>query len=304
MISGSLFGVSTNLTTYALLIDNVKPYFYSNLSVALRLPGGFVLMPQAQYTYNQNQFLSAKVRLEKHLLEHAFLNLSYEQNFKNDLKMAELGFRYDFSFAQTGLSVRQSGNKTSFVQYARGSLINDRKTKYLGADNRPNVGRGGISVVPFLDFNANGKKDPGEPKAYGLNLRANGGHVEKSDRDTTIRILGLEPYTSCFVELDPNSFDNVAWRLPVQTLSVSVDPDILKLIEIPVTIAGEATGKVILDKEGEKRGIGRIIVGFYKGNLLSAEELSLKMMGITATSDWLLVNILSGSTLHSYENSA
>ena len=45
-----------------------------------------------------------------------------------------------------GLSVRQYNNKTSFVQYARGSLINDRKTKYLGTDNRSNVGRGGISV--------------------------------------------------------------------------------------------------------------------------------------------------------------
>ena len=57
-------------------------------------------------------------------------------------------------------------------------------------------------------------KITGEPKAYGLNLHANGGRVEKSDRDSTIRILGLEPYTNCFIELDPNSFDNISWRLP------------------------------------------------------------------------------------------
>ncbi len=266
MFSGSIFGVNTNLTTYALFIDKEKPYFYSNLSVALRLPAGFVLMPQAQYGYTQNKLLSAKVGLEKHLLEHAFLNMSYEQNFRNDIKMAELGFRYDFSFAQTGVSVRQSNKKTTFVQYARGSLINDRQTKYLGTDNRPNVGKGGISIVPFIDFNSNGRKDPGEPKAYGLNLRANGGRVEKSDRDTTIRILGLEPYINCFIELDPNSFENVAWRLPKQTFNVAVDPNILKLIEIPVIVAGEANGNVSLDKDGEKKGLGRIIIGIYSSN--------------------------------------
>ena len=160
-------------------------------------------MPQAQYGYTQKEVISAKVGLEKHLLEHAFLNLSYEQLFSNNIRLAELGFRYDFSFAQTGVSVRQIEKETSFVQYARGSIINDSKTKYLGTDNRTNVGKGGISIIAFLDLNANRHRDTGEPRVYGLNLHANGGRIEKSDRDSTIRILGLEPYTTCFIELDP-----------------------------------------------------------------------------------------------------
>ena len=286
LFSGSLFGVSTNLTTYALFIGQQKPYLYSNLSMALRLPAGFILMPQAQYGYTQNKLLSVKVGLEKHLLEHAYLNLSYEQNFNSNLKMAELGFRYDFSFAQTGFSVRQSDKKTTLVQYARGSFINDRKTNYLGTDNRTNVGKGGISVMPYLDINSNSKKDPGEPKVFGLNLRANGGRIEKNEHDTTIRILGLEPYTTCFIELDPNSFDNITWRLAKQTLSVEVDPNVLKLIEIPITVAGEATGNVTLDKDGEKRGLGRIIIGFYTssfkpaGKTLTEEDGYFSYMGL------------------------
>ncbi|MBW6502199.1 MAG: hypothetical protein K0B05_12475, partial [Bacteroidales bacterium] len=230
LISGSFYRVSTNLTTYALVLKGQDPYIYSNLAVAFRLPGRFVIRPQAQYAYTGNDILSARLGIEKYFKENAYLNLSYEQNFKNNISMAELGFRYDFSFAQTGLSVRQTGKKTTFVQYARGSLINDGKTKYLGADNRTNVGRGGISVVAFFDLNSNGRRDPGEPKAYGLNLRAQGGRVEKSERDTTIRILGLEPYTDCYIELDPNSFDNIAWKLPKLTYSVAVDPNILKLV--------------------------------------------------------------------------
>jgi hypothetical protein len=270
IISGSPGGVNTNLTTYALRVEKGKLNLYSNLSMSFRLPGGFVVIPQAQYGYTDNKLYSAKLAIEKHLLEHGFMNLTYEQNFSNNLRLAELGFRFDFSFAQAGASVRREDNKTSLIQYARGSLINDRKTKYLGTDNRTNVGRGGITVTAYLDLNANGKKDPGEPKAFGLNLHASSGRIERSDRDTTVRILGLEPYTSCFIELDGASFENVAWRMPFLTCNVAVDPDIVKLVEIPVRIEGEANGSITLDSEGEKKGLGRIIVNFFTSDLKPA----------------------------------
>lgn len=275
LFSGSLLGVSTNLTTYAVFIGATKPSIYSNLSLAARLPAGFIVMPQIQYGYSQSKLLSMKISLEKRFLDHAYLNMSYESNFANNLRMAELGLRYDFSFAQTGLSVRQANNKTSFVQYARGSLLNDSHTKYLGTDNRPNVGKGGISIIAYIDLNANGKRDKGEPKAYGLNLHANGGRIEKSERDSTIRILGLEPYTSCLVDLDQNSFENISWRLPFQTMSVAVDPNIIKDIEIPVMVVGEANGHVLLDNQGEKNGLERIIISFFNsGNKPIARTLT------------------------------
>jgi hypothetical protein len=270
MFSGSFYGVNTNISTNALFIENVRPYIYSNLSLSFKLPANFIIMPQVQYGYTQNSFISARMGLQKLLTHNAFLNVSYEQNFINDFKLAEVGFRYDFSFAQTGVSVRQNDRKTSFIQYARGSLIYDHKTKYLSPDNRTNVGRGGITIIPYLDLNANGTRDHGEPKAPGLNLRANGGRIEKSDRDSTIRILNLESYSSCFIELDANSFENISWRLPVQTLSITVDPDILKTIEIPILVVGEATGKVLLEKDGNKTGQGRIIVSFYSRDLRPA----------------------------------
>ena len=267
LFSGLIAGVSTNITTYALFLDHSKPNIYSNLSVSFRLPAGFILTPQAQYGFTQKEMISAKVGLEKHLLKHAFINMSYEQLFINNFKLAQVGFRYDFSFAQTGVSVRQSDSRTSFVQYARGSIINDSKTKYIGTDNRTNVGKGGISITTFLDLNGNRHRDTGEPVVYGLNLHASGGRIERSERDSTIRILGLEPYTSCFIELDANSFENISWRLPYQSLSVAVDPEILKNVEVPVAVVGEATGNVSLEKDGNKSGLGRMIIGFYASGL-------------------------------------
>lgn len=287
MFSGTLFGINTNLTTYGIFLEKAEPNIYSNLSLAFRLPSNFILMPQAQYSYSRNEFISAKTRIEKRFLEHGHINLSWEYNFRMSVGLSELGVRYDFSFAQLGLSFRLYGKKPSFTQYARGSLVNDRQTRYLKADNRTNVGRGGISIVPYLDLNSNNRRDPGEPPAHGLNLRTNSGRVEKSEKDTVIYILGLEPYTNCFIELDPNSFENISWRLNQKSLSVSVDPNIIKKIEVPVMVAGEATGTVELEENGIRKGLGRIIVSFETGTrkaagrVLSEEDGYFSFFGLS-----------------------
>jgi hypothetical protein len=287
MFSGSLLRVNTNITTYALFIGNVSPYIYSNLSLSFRIPAGFTLLPQAQYSYSDKKLLSIKIGIEKRMLQHAFFNLSYEQNFTSKLRMIELGFRYDFKFSQTGFSTRLTDDYTTLIQYAMGSIINDSKTGYLGTNNIASVGKGGITIIPFLDINANGKWDAGEPKVNGLKLRTSGGRIERNDKDTTIRIMGLEPYTYCFIEFDQNSFDNIAWRLHKMTLSVAVDPNTLKLIEIPINIVGEVSGMVIINKERLNLGLARIIINFYSkdqklvGRTLTEEDGYFSYLGLT-----------------------
>lgn len=254
---------NTNVSTYALFIGSNTPNIYSNLAVSTRLPARMTLTPQVQYSYTLNQLISAKLKLEKRFSVSGYAYISYEQNFRNDLKLAELGVQYDFAFAQAGASIRRTNESNSFTQYVRGSLINDRPTKFFGARRNLNVGRGGISVVPFLDYNANGVKDKGEQKIAGLNLHASVGRLERSERDTTIRILGLEPYTTCYLELDPYSFDNISWKIKNVTYSVEIDPNIMKLIEVPVTVVGEASGTIMLEENEQTEGLGRIIVNFY-----------------------------------------
>jgi cell division protein FtsN len=267
LLSSSFWGVNTNLTTYALFIGNTAPTVYSNLSLSFRMPGEFTLTPQVQYGFTEKKLLTAKLRLEKRVIQRGYLNLSYEQNFASNFYVGELGFRYDFKFAQTGFSTRHTNRYTTLVQHARGSFINDRKTRYHTTDNRANVGKGGITVLPFIDINANGTRDAGEPKAYGLSLRASGGRIVRSEKDTTIRILNLEPYADCFIELDQSGFDNISWTLKNKTMSVAVDPNMLKLIEIPIYVIGEASGMVTIDKgEGEPLGLARVIVNFYNSD--------------------------------------
>lgn len=269
--SGSVYGVSTNFTTYGLFTDLSKPYLYSNLSLAFRLPSHIALTPQAQYEYNSNQLISLKANLEKPLFKNGFLNMSFEQNFRSNTRSIEVGFRYDLAFSQTGLSIRNTDAQNTLVESARGSLLYDRKTKYMGTNNRTSVGKGAVTLLPFLDANGNGRHDRGEPKADGLKFKINGGTIVRNDKDTTIRILDLTPYTSYLLELDKNSFDNIAWQMQTQTMKVMIDPNMFKTIEVPISVMGEVSGTVFSGVKGQ----GRILVCIYKKDtILVAKTLT------------------------------
>ncbi|HLN73606.1 MAG TPA: hypothetical protein VK205_09945 [Prolixibacteraceae bacterium] len=268
--SGSLYGISTNFTTYGLFNDFTDPYIYSNLSLAFRLPRRYVVTPQAQYDYNKQQLISVKSNLEKPLFKNGYLNLSYEQNFRNHTKSIEFGFRFDLAFAQSGFSFRNTNDQNTFVESARGSLLYDRKSHYAGTSNRSSVGKGGISILPFLDVNGNGRHEKGEPKVTGLQFRINGGTIFQNEKDTIIRVLDLVPYTSYLLELDKNSFDNIAWQMHNTTMKVMVDPNQFKTIEVPIFVMGEAAGTVYKGSVG----LGRILICIYRDSRLIARTLT------------------------------
>jgi len=121
-------------------------------------------------------------------------------------------------------------------------------------------------IMPFVDMNGNDRYDKGEPKVLGLRININGGRVEQSKRDSVIRIFDLEPYVSYFIEFDRFSFDNIAWQMHLKNMNVTVDPDQFKLVEIPISVMGEGSGKVNMSRKGKENGFGRIIVDFYNSN--------------------------------------
>lgn len=266
LISGAVFRVGVNVNTYAVFIKPEPPFVYTNLALTYRMPGEILVTPQVQYEYNTNSLMAVRCELGKYLFRHGYMNVSYERNYKSNITNVGIGLRYDFAFSQIGFSAWKGTNMTTLVESARGSLIYDDKTKFAGFSNRTSVGTGGVVLLPFLDLNANDRRDPGEPKAYGLKTNCNGGRVLQSTGDTTIRIVNMEPYEYYFIELGKNSFDNVAWQIKKPAISVAIDPNQMKLVEVPVVIMGEVSGKVILEEENTTKGMGRISIGFYKND--------------------------------------
>jgi hypothetical protein len=275
LFSGVYAGVSTNLSTYAVFTRQAQSTnIYSSLAQTYRLPKNLLFTPQVQYNYSRHRFSSARAEIEKRFSSRTVLNLFYDHNFLAFISYTGLGLRYDFSFVRTAFTARQGKNYSNITQQANGSLTYDGKTKYLGFNNRSSIGRGGLTVQSFLDLNSNGKRDNGEPKLPGLKVKTNGGRVQNNVRDTTIQIFELEPYTKYILEIDKNSFENIAWSIKNPTVSVAIEPNQLKLVEVPVSILGETSGMVEIKKNKEQKGQGQITVQVYKNGQLVAKTLS------------------------------
>lgn len=274
LLSAVALGVSSNLTTFAVISNPGNPFVYTNLSLTFRMPGGIRFTPQAQYEYRQKNFSVLKGEVEKSIFNRGFLNVAYERASVNgNIGLVTLGLRYNFSFAQTFFSAGKRGNNVATTQSARGSLMYDGKTKYIGANSQTSVGKGGFIIAPYLDLNCNGQHEKNEPKASGLKLHINGGRIENNAADTTIRITGLEAYTSYYIELDKNSFDNIAWQIRKPTISVAVDPNSFKVIDVAVAVVGEASGKVSLQGDKGTTPLGRMIVNIYNRDAVLVAHL-------------------------------
>jgi hypothetical protein len=272
LLSGVVFGINTNLTTYGLLTDQANPYVYSNLSMAFRLPAKIIFTPQIQYEYSHLTIIDIRAEMGKYINSRGYLNVYYENNYKSSFQSFGIGLRYDFSFAITGLSFTRgnhgSGNN---VQSASGSMLYNDRVHHLSFNNRNSVGKGIITVLPYLDLNGNGQHDANEPKVFGVNISMNGGRILYNKADTSIQITDLEAYANYTLKIN-ESFENVAWHIRNKTISIAIDPNQFKVVEVPVTVEGEVAGMVYLKEDSTQKPLSRIMVSFYRSDFTLAGE--------------------------------
>jgi hypothetical protein len=276
LLSAMVAGISSNFTTYyAFFAGQASPVIYSHLSLAFRLPARVRLTPRAQYDYNRKNFTMVKGEVEKNVFRNGFANIFYEKNIISKVSSVGIGLRYNFSFVQTSFSARKTVEGISLAQTARGSIMYSRKERYLNTGTQNTVGKGGVTIAPFLDLNCNGAHDDGEPRVFGMKLKVNGARIEQRKRSSAIRILGMEAYTNYYIEIDKNSLDNIAWQIQKSTLSVEVIANEHKVIEVPVAVVGEVSGTVYLKNKENQKGLERIIVRIYNSDsVLVAKTLT------------------------------
>lgn len=275
LLSGMAYGFNFNFTTNSFSTGTTKPFIYSNLSTALRLPNGFVLIPQLRYDYNTNGITSVRAELRKQVFKKGALQASFDRNLKTNSSYLQMGFRYDFETISTGFSSSFTKNQASLSQSASGNLIFEPKADFIDFDNKISVGRGSMKFIPFLDANGNGKRDNDEPLVTGLQIVLNGGGRQINSKDGITIITGLEPYIKNHVEFNTDRINNIAWRVINKTLNITLNPNQLKTIEIPVVVVGEVGGMVNRNENGRRIGTGGLKINIYDThNVLTTTILS------------------------------
>jgi hypothetical protein len=270
LLSGNLFGLNLNLTTTAFFNSFSDAFISSRISTSLKLPHGIDFVPQLTYEYSHNGLTSVQGQLKKQLFEKAHLQVSYSQNFNYDQFYMQIGFTYELPFSRVGFFSSTNKNQTSFSQSAAGSLSFDPGARYLKFNNTPDLGRGDLKFEAFLDLNDNQIRDKNEPLVEGMAIRSIGGGIREKTSDGTILFSGLEPYIMHHFILNTSNFNRIAWRVENETYNISVNPNQLKLIEIPVSVVGEVAG-FIYDSED---GIGGIQINIFN----EKEELVVSIL--------------------------
>lgn len=253
---------SANSATQLNWIDNRPLVITSDLSISYRLKKGFTIRPSAKFNISEGKLLTSKAEIEKRIPK-GYFSLSYERNFFYSANFVNLSFRYDLPFARTGISASHSRGNIYTSETAQGSLAFGSGNNHLITSNISSLGKGGISLYPFIDVNHNGIFDKGEKMAKNLSVKISGGRIIENKKDSIIRIVGLEPFISYNLELSEKDFENIALTLKKKSYKVLIDPNQFKVIEIPIIPVGEVSGIVSLKQDSVKKGFGRILVNIY-----------------------------------------
>ena len=282
LVSGRAWGVRANITNTAFFNQYSDPLVFSKFSTAIRLPGNFVFSPKIEFEYLQDGLTSFEGELRKRFFKKVNFQTSYSHNFKYDQYYINVGLSFDLGFTRMGLNSSANKRFTSISESAGGSVLFEPRYNSWTFDHRPMIGRGSIKFEPFLDLNGNGKKDQTESLIEGVNVHIQGGGMRKQIPGGATIFSGLEPYISYYFLLDARNLKNIAWQVDHKSMEVFVNPNQLRVIEVPVKILGEVAGVVNLGA----RGIGGIRVNFYDAadkivsSVLSASDGYFSYMGL------------------------
>jgi hypothetical protein len=253
---------SSNSSTQFNWIESRSAYISTDLSLAYRVKG-YVFRPSAQYNVTESKLMTIKVALEKSI-PNGYITASYQRNIQYNDNFISFSFKYDLSFARINASASYGNGSIYTSESIQGSQAFGSGNNYVHSSSNPSVGKGGISIYPFLDLNGNGIFDHGEPMVKLSSVRVMGGKATQSEKDSIVRITNLMPFAKYIITFNDSDLESISWRFKHKTYEVLVDPNQFKRIDIPVLVVGEYSGMTYLKQGNSLKGIGRILVNFYK----------------------------------------
>jgi len=237
-----------------------------DLSSQLFLSTSFVrwVKPQfrATFDHSRNSFSALGVYLSKRVFKLGQVSLSYERNMLTKSNFLMVTFNIFEDFAEFSSKYYDFSGQTAFTQMQRGSIKFDQDMKKFRFDRKNGVGFGSAVIKPFLDQNYNGALDSSEQVLPELHARVEGLNGVANGRNKAYYYDGLRPYDEYIIQIDPNSLDNPQLQPAHDNFKVTVNPNTITSIDIPIVEAGEITGVVNRIVKDGKIGAGglRVVV--------------------------------------------
>lgn len=244
LLNSNLKGINANLYSRAQFSKFTDPYIFSCLSFSIGLPGRIVLTPQLEYNYVDNKVTSIRSEFSKQIFKNTYLRSTIEHNLKYNQLNLNFGINVGLGFTRLGLTSNISNQYNSFSQILSGGVDYSSKAEFVSLDERISLGQANIKFMAFLDVNGNDKRDSEEPVINGLDVHSSQGGRKQNLESGGIVFQGLEPYVPHYFSFNSDQIQNIAWTLDYKSLTVTLNPNQIKLVEIPVNVQGEISGYI------------------------------------------------------------
>jgi len=231
----------------------------SSFSISYRVFSDFLIRQQTEAEHSKGKITRAGIYFDKSIFKTGWLTVFASRDFSRNIYFCGLNFRYDFSFGRYNSGYYIDNNEWNSSQSFSGSAGYDQFNDRIILNNQNMVSRGGLTLVPFMDFNNNNVLDKGERVIKsGFNSSVNAGKLIKSDENDKHCYVDLNSYENYRLEVNPVSFDNPLLRPKYKTYTVITDPNHFKVIPIPVFVSGIISGNVILNSESGTKGVSML----------------------------------------------
>jgi hypothetical protein len=223
------------------------------------------LRPQLRldYDHTTNALSRVGIYVTRRFLSTGQISLSFEHSPQFKTNSINLSINFFTKAANFSTRAQYSDHEMSMSQLQRGSIRYDRAASVIRFDRRNGIGYGSAVVRPFMDINNDGVLGQHEEILEGLKARISGVGGRPIGRGRMYYYDGLRPYDSYTIQVDPTSLDNPMLRPAFENFKVSVNPNVVTTIDVPVVMAADISGMVERQIPSGKVGVGGITLHIF-----------------------------------------
>jgi hypothetical protein len=253
--------------------------------ISYRLLSDLLLRQQTDFNHSAGKISNAGFFIDKSVFKAGWLSVFLFRDFINNSYNGGITFRFDFSFGRYSAGYLSGDNGSSYIQSLSGSVGFDQFNRKFIMDNQNMVSRGGLTLVPFLDANNNSRLDENERilKAdFNTNIKS--GRPLRSSGNNNFWFLGLDPYDTYRLEVNPVSFENPVYRPKYISYDVTVDPNRFKEVPVPVYVSGTISGNVVLKTDKGNKSVPSLHI------IMESEDGTIKFGEMTFSDGEFIFN--------------
>jgi hypothetical protein len=151
----------------------------------------------------------------------------------------------DLSSLRSYSTLVTGGSSATAVQTLQGSALFTHATRAPRFVPGPSLQRAGVRGVVYLDRNANGQRDPDEPRLADVRVQVGTGHAITRDNGE-YAVWDLVPFVPLPITLDSSTLASPLWVAAPAYTQVEIGPNHLAVVDVPVLPGGVIDGRVMV----------------------------------------------------------